>query len=28
MVMTNFTSSSLNRKFDQIIFASAVKVGK
>ena len=28
MVMTNFTSSSLNRKFDQIVFASAVKVGK
>ncbi|WP_286164337.1 GW dipeptide domain-containing protein [Azoarcus sp. DN11] len=28
MVMTNFTSTSLNRKFDQIIFASAVRVGK
>nr|WP_169260888.1 hypothetical protein [Aromatoleum diolicum] len=28
MVMTNFTSSSLNRKFDEIIFASAVKIGK
>lgn len=28
MVMTNFTSSSLNRKFDEIIFAGAVKIGK
>lgn len=28
MVMTNFTSTSLNRKFDQIIFASAVRVNK
>ena len=28
MVMTNFTSSSLNRKFDEIVFASAVRVTK
>ncbi|MCK9988608.1 MAG: hypothetical protein AzoDbin1_05080 [Azoarcus sp.] len=28
MVMTNFTSTSLNRKFDQIVFASAVRVNK
>ena len=28
MVMTNFTSTSLNRKFDQIVFASAVRVSK
>jgi hypothetical protein len=28
MVMTNFTSSSLNRKFDEIVFASAVRVAK
>lgn len=28
MVMTNFTSSSLNRKFDEIIFTSGVKIGK
>lgn len=26
MVMTNFTSTSLNRKFDKIIFAGAVRV--
>lgn len=26
MVMTNFTSSSLNRKFDRIVFAGGVKV--
>lgn len=27
MTMSNFTSSSLNRKFDKIIFAGAVRVG-